>query len=131
VQHEAVPQRKQKEIDAPPGRRAARLHRIEQEYERQREQKVRAAEDDRLGRPERRDVHVVQRHRDGDRVDQPAQRDAAWRRRQFFVGDDYGRSRFGHVSSLSRMRRSGRRCAAPPMSLREPCTLRYIAPTSL
>ena len=50
----------------PPG-----FERVEQEDERQREQQVRAAEEIRFGRPERRDVHVVERHRDRDDGDQP------------------------------------------------------------
>ena len=100
VQDEAIAQGQQEEIRGAPGGRTVRPQRIEQEHQRQREQQMRAAEDDRLGRAERRHVHVIKRHSHRDRADEPAQRRARRRGRLRLFGDDDSRRRLGHRSLL-------------------------------
>ncbi len=140
VEDEAGAERQQREIERAPGRDAG-ARRVQQEDERQREQQVRAAEDDRLRRAERRHVHVVERHRHRDRRDQPTEVSAGRRRRLRLLGDDSGRDQRGHVGirRVGKPRRdaagnagheTGRPRAAPPFTMRRTPT-GYIAPTSL
>ena len=72
-----------------PADAAAGLERVQQEHQREREQQVRAAEDHRFRRAETGDVHVVQRHRDGDGRHGPLEPPGLGRGCGDFVGYDW------------------------------------------
>jgi hypothetical protein len=66
VQHDAQTGDQERGIERAPAQPAFAAQRIEQEHERSGEHQMGAAEDERLGRTEGGDIHVIERHRDRD-----------------------------------------------------------------
>ncbi len=134
VQDEGPRTDEQDHVKDAPTDAAAGLERVQQEHQGKGKQQVGAPEDHRLGRSEPGDVHVVQRHCDGDDRNGPLERLGLGRGCRDLFG--YDRDGFRHERLLSETPNFGRKNGAAGAAPRQYCgvtrvTLTYSAPTSL